>query len=511
MQFLPRRITSALRVNCNGKAELALDQQEIDALKTKKLCHHCVGESYLSNEMRAQGTKLRCSYCGRVAKSYRISELAERIEEVFDQHYFRTSDQPTSWQYSMLADKESSYEWERDGVPVLYAIMDAADMPEAAANDIQRILEDQYSDFDAAATGEETEFSSDSYYEEKGTDDWRWQEDWQGFELSLKTEARFFSRTAASHLTSVFLGIDLMKTQDGRSLVVDAGPGTSLTALYRARVFQADEKLKEALTRPDRHVGSPPSMYANAGRMNAHGISVFYGANDPNVALAEVRPPVGSQVIVARFEIVRPVRLLDLMALSAVSTSGSIFDPTLAGCLERAMFLRRLSHRITRPVMPDDEPFEYIATQAVADFLATESTMQIDGVIFPSVQMAGVSLNILLFHKAARVEEMELPEGTEVSASLGQMYEEGWEVEYTVIEEVPSKREKRDEKRDTLSGEYLLTEYGGGWEGLNPDPRPSTLKIDVESVTVHIIQAVEFSTKEHKVHRHRWEKHARDL
>jgi hypothetical protein len=245
--------------------------------------------------------------------------------------------------------------------------------------------------------------------------------------------------------------------------------------------------------------------------MNAHGISVFYGANDPKVALAEVRPPVGSQVTVARFEILRPVKLLDLTALSAVSTSGSIFDPTLAGRLERAMFLRSLSQRITKPVMPDDEPFEYIATQAVADFLANESTMQIDGVIFPSAQAAGVSLNIVLFHKAARVEEMELPEGTEVSASLGQMYEDGWQVEYTVIEEVPPKREKDDAKRDTPSYEFLLTEHGAGWGDLNLDPRPSTLKIDLESVTVHKILAVEFSAEEHKVSRNRWEKHEPDF
>ncbi|MFK4535162.1 hypothetical protein ABIA00_003345 [Bradyrhizobium ottawaense] len=53
------------------------------------------------------------------------------------------------------------------------------------------------------------------------------------------------------------------------------------------------------------------------------------------------------------------------------------------------MFLRTLSARITRPVMPDDEHFEYLATQAVADFLATESSVPIDGIIFPSVQAAG--------------------------------------------------------------------------------------------------------------------------
>lgn len=39
--------------------------------------------------------------------------------------------------------------------------------------------------------------------------------------------------------------------------------------------------------------------------MNARGVSVFYGANDPTAAIAEVRPPVGSQVAVAQFEIIR--------------------------------------------------------------------------------------------------------------------------------------------------------------------------------------------------------------
>ena len=310
----------------------------------------------------------------------------------------------------------------------MYAVMNAAEIPEPAADDIQKILEDKYFDFEASKMSEETDFSSGSYYQEKETVDSYWQEEWREFEHSLKTEARYFSSAAANHLELVFHGIDLMKTQDGRLLVVDAGPGTSFNVLYRARVFQTDEKLEEALTRPDLYLGPPPSMYANAGRMNAHGISVFYGANDPDVALAEARPPVGSRVAVARFEIVRPIKLLDLTALSAVTTSGSIFDPEYAGRIERAMFLRRLSQIITKPVMPDDEPFEYIATQAVADFLATESTMQLEGIIFPSVQTAGHSVNFVLFHKAARVEELDLPKGTEVSASLGQMYEEGWEV-----------------------------------------------------------------------------------
>jgi hypothetical protein len=102
--------------------------------------------------------------------------------------------------------------------------------------------------------------------------------------------------------------------------------------------------------------------------------------------------------------------------------------------------------------MPDDEPFEYLATQAVADFLATESSVPIDGIIFPSVQAAGDVLNVVLFHKAARVEAMDIPQGTEISARTGHWGEEGWEEDYGVIEEVPPSPKEADKKTNERLG-----------------------------------------------------------
>lgn len=303
----------------------------------------------------------------------------------------------------------------------------------------------------------------------------------------------------------MFSGIEEMFAQDGRPLVVDAGPGTDLTIIYRARVFQSDEKLIAALCRPDMQLGSPPADLANHGRMNARGISVFYGANDPKVAIAEVRPPVGSQVAVARFEIVRPLRLLDLTALSIVDESGSVFDLGLAGRMERAMFLRSLSQRITRPVMPDDEVFEYLPTQAVADFLATEKDPPLDGILYPSVQAAGDVLNVVLFQKAARVSTIEVPSGTEIEASTGEMYDEGWEPRYTVVERVPPQQAKKEDEKDDLWPD-LASFTEAPWTSSDMDLRESALRIDLESIKVHIVQRVMFETDEFDVTRHRWEK-----
>lgn len=489
-----------------------MHQDEVDELKAKRLCHACVGEVYLSGEIASEGRRAKCSYCGKTRRCYSVGDVAKRVQVAFEQHYTRTSDQPTSWQCTLLSDRESSYDWSRDGEPVTDAIANAAEIPQEAAEDIQQILEAEHEDFDSAAMGEETEFSDDSQYEEKGTSDRVWQEEWRSFESSLKTEARFFSRTAARHLASIFDGIDGLRTQSGQPLVVDAGPGTDFHSVYRARVFQSEDKLEEALCRPDIHLGSPPASVAAAGRMNARGISVFYGANDPKVAIAEVRPPVGSQVAVARFEIIRSLRMLDLTALTAVNVTGSIFDPDHAGRMERAMFLRTLSGRITRPVMPDDEHFEYLATQAVADFLATESSVPIDGIIFPSVQAAGDVLNVVLFHKAARVEAMALPKGAEIKARTGHMEEDGWEEGYEVIEEVPPAPEEPAAVAKPKPGWPGFAALAAlPWEPHDPDWRDATLRVVLDSVTVHQVRRVEFRTDEFSVSRRRREKREPDF
>lgn len=474
-------------------------------LKLMNLCYRCVKESFLSQEIKTNGLDLECAYCNQVAPSLTLGVLAERINEVFDQHYVRTSDQPNDWQSMALRDKESSYEWERDGEPVVYAIMNAAKIPELAAQDIQQILEEKHSDFEAMTMSDETEFASGSSYEERGTDIQAWWELWTTFENSLKTEARFFSDGAEKSLKSVFSGIDSMLTDDGKTMVVDAGSGTQYESFFRARCFQSDDELKNALLRPDLELAGPSSRKAKSGRMNAHGISVFYGSNRADVAIAEVRPPVGCKVTVARFEVIRPLRLLDLTALRRATAVGSLFDPKFSAELERAMFLRTLSHEIVKPVMPDDEAFDYLPTQAVADFLASSAGTKLDGILFPSVQAQDGALNVVLFHKAARVTPLDIPEGTKIDVSDVHYGEEGREIYYTVWESLPPKKSpvagspKEKTFRDAilLASTLLKTSDGDG--------REAALRIDTTKIDVHHVCGVNFKTEAFDVTRHRME------
>lgn len=458
---------------------------DMDELKARRICFNCVRESYLRGELKSKGKRKRCFYCKKTAATYSLEELSEPVSKAFEDHYLQLSDDPDD-----------------NGVPVIDAIEDATEIPREAAEDLQQVLADINYDHRAAKEGEDSPFSDDSFYEERGVSDFALKHEWDYFERSLKSEARFFSRSAATHLASVFSGIDKLVTHDGRPIVVDAGPGTAFDQIYRARVFQSDDELKNALCYPDKQLGSPAMPYASAGRMNARGISVFYGANDARVAIAEVRPPVGSQVAVARFEIIRRVRLLDLGALTSVSARISIFEPDSVQRLDRAFFLRTLTERIIQPVMPDDEAFEYLPTQAVADFLATENDPTLDGIVFPSVQAAGAALNIVLFHKAALVEAIDLPKSTEISASIGLHGSDGWERWYSVSEKAPSKEESDTDESLLFSPALFLA----ATRDLHSDVREATLRIDLASIKVHIVNKVQYECEEYDVRRHRSEK-----
>lgn len=378
---------------------------------------------------------------------------------------------------------------ECDGIPIIQAIANTAGLSDAAARDIQTILAAHNLCFYTPTLGGEAPYSSNSYYEEKGPNDQMWQDKWKEFELNLKEESRFFSRFAADHLADVFKEVETMSDADRDPLIVDAGPGTKFSVFYRARTFQSDESLKIALRDPDKELGPPPARLSIAGRMNAQGIAAFYGASKPGTAIAEVRPPVGSQVVVARFKIIRPLRLLDLVALGCIKEEGSIFDPEFLNRLDHAMFLRSLKEQMTKPVMLKDQVFDYLPTQAIADFLANLEKPVIDGILFPSVQDAGDVQNVVLFHKAALVEPLKLSEEIEACERSGQSWEETW-----------LKRcceEMRRQSSETWPPDVDDADWLRTMGPCSPsDIRIPTLRLDPDSIKVHRVLSVNIHTAE---------------
>ena len=469
---------------------MAEGQSEIDEIAARRICFVCVRESFLQAEIERLGSQARCFYCEDEGQTISIENLADWVNTVFDKHFQVTSNDPLNY--------GADYQWYRSGKPSVDAIADAARIGSDAAEDVRSVLADRHYDHETAKLGEECPFEESVHYEKKGVDAAEYLEQWAEFERRLRQEARFFNRGGVEILTKTFDGILEYKTHDGKPAVVDAGPGQPLSALYRARVFQSDDRLKEALKRPDLEIGPPPWRFAPAGRMNAQGVSVFYGAIDVETALTEVRPPVGSRVAVAEFEIIRSIKLLDVRVLQEIFIMGSIFDSAYLPKLERAAFLKRLSEKISRPVMPDDEPFDYLVTQAIADYLATEQN--IDGVIYPSPQTNSLHGNVAIFHRAARVESLNFPDGTWFEVRLEAHSEHGVEPSYIVVEEV------RVEERETPT---KPRQFDYAFDRLIParspdlDGRLVTLRISEKPLTIHHIAGVAVKSYPHCVGRFR--------
>ncbi len=478
----------------------------VEELEQKSLCHQCIGEGFLSAVVESVGAIEKCDYCGdNEEPTIPLAEVADRVEAVFDDHFERTPAEPNWYEEQLLKDKEIEFSWWREGQPTIDAIEEVAGVSMEVAQDLQKILNNRHASYDEYWV--ETEFDADAHYWDTPADYSEIWDQWREFERELKTETRYFSPHAAKFLKMIFADLTSLKTRDGKSLVVEAGPDTEIKEFYRARHFETESSLIRAMKMPDRELAPPPAKFASAGRMNSRGVSAFYGANLPEAALAEVRPPVGSQVLVGKFRLKRNVRLLDLSSLPQIGIAGSYFDPEFLPLLKRTKFLGDLAAIMSMPVMPNDADLDYLPTQVIADYLSTASDTPLDGILFPSVQTdvreegknkGPEFLNVVLFNKSSRVSRLDYPEESEIDACTWQMYNEGPEPEYRVTVRMP-----KSEEAETVEVEAVKTLFELAAEMQDfpndSDMRPETLDVDVNSLSVHVVRGVRILAEPHPV------------
>ena len=457
-----------------------------------RICASCIGEPYLRAAIEHRADEGTCHYCGNHGATTTIGDLADRIDTAFASHYRQTAPEPS--EFDVAASRHGIREWERQGRPVVEAISETAHLDVGPAEDIRLILEERHSDFEYTEIGNENPFHAESYYDERNADDSGYQSMWRDFERRVRTEARFFDAETKNTLDTLFDQLTSFSTHEQTQLIAAAGPKTHIPALYRARSFQSDRSLGEALKRPDLHLGPPPSKQAHSGRMNAGGIAVFYGATEPSVAMSEIRPPVGIRVLIGRFALLRPMRLLDIGALDSIYHRGSVFDPETIEQQERAIFLRTLNARLTSAVLPDDEASEYVITQVIAEYLSDRTDLNLDGVLYRSAQADKDRANVVLFHRASRVNRLNISAGGKIEADLRRSTSDGWEVDYHVCETKPT-TEPTD--RESTTDERFGTLQDIAYH----DPREITLDLNMEDLSVHHVQRVEYSARQYTVRR----------
>lgn len=458
---------------------LDFDPQEI------RVCAHCIGEPFLRSFIKKTGTAGRCHYCEEVHACFTLEKVCDLTEKAVNSHFFRTPDQPSDREYAMI--KYCDYEWERSGEPIREVIGNLLGTDPSVACDIQQILENKYSDSGYDEPWLETDFASDSYYAEHSkVSTERLDSMWATFVISLKQEARYINNTVKKTLDGIFMGLDNLQTRGEKTVITRGGPGTDIAHLYRARWSRNHNELEQFITLPDRELGPPPHQFSGANRMSPRGISVFYGASSVETAISEIRPPVGCHVVCAKFNIIRPLRLLNLPALKDILDKGSMLDPDYILRREQATFLKTLTNWIVEPVLPGEEDFSYIPTQVIAEYLADSEQPELDGILYPSVQLDGSqtseNYNVVLFRKASRVNLLPLPAPKDCLIDfVRQCDEDEWEVDICVTE-----------MEDTADSTSLPDPDWGSLPPETRDTRVPSLEIDLLSVSVHQVRAARF-------------------
>ncbi len=466
------------------------------------VCHDCISDPFLVKVVRAEGTRVACSYCNAVGEALPVDDLAQRIHEVLQEHFELTSSQPIGHEYALA--KEGL--WERAGDLVEHVIADITGLGGEIVTDVMELLSSRYG-YRAIKDGEENPYSSDACYEEKGTED----SAWKTFCEQIRSHGRFFNTYAEDELKYIFDDLGTQKTFRSKPVIREINPNSESGYIWRGRTAQSSKELEAILKSPSHEIGTPPPRLAKGGRMNASGIPVFYGAMEKDTCIAELRAPVGSQVVVAKFELLRSVRLLDLEALTEIwNIDASHFDPDYYKLEGRVASLRSLAHEICRPVMPQDEAFEYLPSQAVAEYLANKLNTPLDGIIFRSSQTS-CGRNVVLFNHASSVAPDDFPEGTEVEVySLYDKYDEDHDEDddsyirhINVFETVPLTHSTPPRNDDATLVDIYSFSLGDNEDEELPTYSEPTLRLDMKSILVLDIKSVRYDYHCREVFRHR--------
>ena len=129
---------------------------------------------------------------------------------------------------------------------------------------------------------------------------------------------------------------------------------------------------------------------ATEGRVNAKGIPCLYLATERDTAMSEVRPWVGSLVSIARFQTIRPLKVVDC-SLTWDSMAIHMAEPAF---LDRVKAVwSHIDNAFAEPTSRVDDVADYAPTQILAELFRDQGY---DGVVYKSV-FGEKGYNIALF------------------------------------------------------------------------------------------------------------------
>ena len=136
---------------------------------------------------------------------------------------------------------------------------------------------------------------------------------------------------------------------------------------------------------------TPCSRFVGNGRANPVGIPYWYGATDPETAVAEMRPWKEAILTVATLQATRDLRFVDCGNTRSVVLDNSGMDSRY----EQYVW-DLISEALSRPVAPTTIDVEYVPTQMLAEAFRIRG---FDGILYKS--HLGKGVNVVVFDLSA--------------------------------------------------------------------------------------------------------------
>lgn len=442
-------------------------------MSVESVCTNCIVDPYL--KLLPEQKIGHCNLCGNQGTLVESKYLYEKIHKVLTAFYKETNREPIGFQTQMA--KEGF--WEPSGQSILEFLEESVvgdiDHAESLRDSLSERYGPTHGDYMDGCNSLDDPYDEDAHYEYKGPDADDLNHEWEGFKTDLKERSRFFHKKTVNFLDEIFHDIEELNKFNQGQLLKTFGATKNDQPIFRARYVTNEKALYELLASLPESIGPPPSDVARNGRMNAQGISTFYGALDQETCIAEIRPPVNSWVVVSEFKVIEKLKVLDIDALLQIERKGSIFDEYHQSRLSIILFLTRLVDEIKKPVIHGENDQDYLTTQFISEYLAQRSTGKIDGLLFKSTQVNSDGTNLVLFHRSSKIKPNEKLASCELDFYRSHIYgPDGPDGPGELVGRIT----KNDHKIK---------------ESINNDDRSYTLECDVENFKVIKINGVKYS------------------
>lgn len=337
-------------------------------------CTNCFNNKYIIEYIESEGEHDNCNYCMSCdVPVIDIARLGEFIRECLSKAYVNvTIDELPYHLHEDLA--ETINEVLRYSECIFSAEIDDNDKCEELIKDLFESSgpsprDIAQGDIDVWESGEAQIILKDSFYGLYNSD---FALNWERFKEVVKHGNRFFDMNGKNSRESMLSIYDCFFAL----MEVDLEAGA---LIWRAR-SNSNGPCNDIQDRSF-ECGPPPVNYAKSFRMNPDGISYFYGAEDKETCIKEIRAAETDNVVFGQFQTKRSMKLINLSRVPDITPTSIFSDDYDHNMVWAKDFLSLFCAEISSPVDGKDASIEYIPTQILSEYIRSRGY---DGVCYHS-------------------------------------------------------------------------------------------------------------------------------